>query len=154
VRAGYRVIFEPLARVYDQSADESEKEYRRKVRTLAGNYQLVRLYPHLLNPLRNRLFWQFVSHKLSRLAVPWCLLVMFVASVLLAGRDGGIYEAALLAQVLFYLMAVAGWRLERTDVRLRVLSVPYAFALLNLAAASSLFGFLLGRQRAAWKVVP
>jgi len=27
-----------------------------------------------MNPLRNRLFWQFVSHKVSRLAVPWCLL--------------------------------------------------------------------------------
>jgi poly-beta-1,6-N-acetyl-D-glucosamine synthase len=149
VQAGYRVVFEPLAKAYDDSAAEPTKEYRRKVRTLAGNFQLVRLDPGLLNPGRNRLFWQFLSHKLSRLAVPWCLLLMLLASALQFRRS--FYGAIFAGQVVFYLMGLAGWLLEGAQVRLRVLSLPYAFALLNLAAASSLFGFLLGRHRAAWK---
>jgi hypothetical protein len=48
-------------------------------------------------------------------------------------------------------MAIAGWTLERLKLRVSLLSVPYAFALLNLAAASSPFSFLMGKERAAWK---
>lgn len=151
VAAGYRVVFEPGARAYDREAESAEKEYRRKVRTLAGNYQLVALRPSLLSPRRNRLFWQLVSHKLSRLAVPWCLLTLLGASLLLSLRPGLIYRLLLAAQVLFYGLAAAGGLLQRLPVRVRALSLPYAFALLNMAAASSLLGFLRGTQRVAWK---
>ena len=63
VQAGLRVLFEPGARVFDRASNASDTEYRRKLRTLAGNYQLVFLEPWLLDPRRNRLWWQFVSHK-------------------------------------------------------------------------------------------
>lgn len=151
VLAGFRVIFEPSAKVYDEASATPQREFRRKVRTLSGNYQLAALRPELLDPRRNRLFVQFVSHKLSRLAVPWCLLALFLTSFPLAFHLEGFYETALFSQIAFYLMAVAGWTLERLKIRVSLLSVPYAFALLNLAAASSPFSFLLGKERAAWK---
>jgi biofilm PGA synthesis N-glycosyltransferase PgaC len=151
VRAGYRVIFEPLARAFDHAAETTHKEYRRKVRTLAGNYQLVFLRRWLLDPRQNPLYFQFVSHKLSRLAIPWCLLGALVSSSVLAAERGLVWEALLGVQVLFYLLALAGWCLDALDVRIVLLSFPYAFTLLNLAAAVSPFRFLLGRERAAWK---
>jgi biofilm PGA synthesis N-glycosyltransferase PgaC len=151
VAAGYRVVFEPAARAFDHAAESAEKEYRRKVRTLAGNYQLVSLRPSLLHPGRNRLFWQLVSHKLARLAVPWCLLVLLGASLALSLRPGLLYRVLLGGQAVFYALAVAGGMLQHLRVRVRALSLPYAFALLNMAAASSLFGFLRGTQRVAWK---
>lgn len=151
VLAGYRVIFEPNANVYDHAAETPQREFRRKVRTLSGNYQLAALRPELLDPRKNRLFVQFVSHKLSRLAVPWCLLGVLLSSFPLAFHREGLYETALFTQIGFYLMAIAGWTLERLKLRVSLLSVPYAFALLNLAAASSPFSFLLGKERAAWK---
>ncbi len=151
VLAGFRVIFEPSAKVYDEASATPQREFRRKVRTLSGNYQLAALRPELLDPRRNRLFVQFVSHKLSRLAVPWCLLALFLASFPLAFHEEGFYETALFSQIAFYLMAIAGWTLERLKIRVSLLSVPYAFALLNLAAASSPFSFLRGKERAAWK---
>jgi cellulose synthase/poly-beta-1,6-N-acetylglucosamine synthase-like glycosyltransferase len=152
VRAGRRVVFEPEARVFDQSAETPHQEYRRKVRTLAGNYQLVALRPWLLDPRRNPLFFHFVSHKLSRLLVPWCLVALLASSATLFALQGGAaYRVALLAQAAFYVMALLGWSLDRLKVRIPLLSVPYAFALLNLAAAASPFRFLAGRERAAWK---
>lgn len=151
VLAGYRVIFEPHANVYDHAAETPQREFRRKVRTLSGNYQLAALRPELLDPRKNRLFAQFVSHKLSRLAVPWCLLAVLFSSFPLAFQREGFYETALFTQIAFYLMAIAGWTLERLKLRVSLLSVPYAFALLNLAAASSPFSFLMGKERAAWK---
>lgn len=150
VMAGYRVLFAPKAAAFDRIESDSAREYRRKVRTLAGNYQLLSLRPALLDPRRNRLFWQLVSHKLSRLAVPWCLVLLLLASALLVGTHW-LYAVALAAQVALYGLALAGWRGARRQRPLRLTSLPYTFALLNLAAASGLLGFLRGTERASWK---
>jgi len=151
VLAGRRVVFEPAAAAWDAIAADPAREYRRKVRTLAGNLQLLRLRPALLDPTRNRLFWQLVSHKLARLAVPWCLLLLLLSSLVLA-RTGEPYRTVALAQVAFYLAAAVAAALQRRGWAPRPLSVPYAFVLLNLAAAAALFDFLRGRQTASWKV--
>jgi cellulose synthase/poly-beta-1,6-N-acetylglucosamine synthase-like glycosyltransferase len=153
VLAGYRVLFAPKASAFDHIESDSRREYRRKVRTLAGNYQLLALRPALLDPLRNRLLWQLISHKVSRLAVPWCLLLLLLASALLA-RAHWFYAMALVAQLAFYGLALAGWRSARRQRPLRLTSLPYTFALLNLAAASGLLGFLRGTTRATWKAAP
>lgn len=151
VLSGRRVVFAPEARAWDRIAESPGREYRRKVRTLAGNFQLVALRPALLHPLRNRLFWQLVSHKLCRLAVPWCLLVLLVASARLGLAGRGAYAAAFAAQALFYGVAGLGFLRARGRRPLRLASIPYAFALLNLAAARGLVGFLRGSESAAWK---
>jgi biofilm PGA synthesis N-glycosyltransferase PgaC len=149
--AGYRVIFEPEARVWDEAPDRTEHEFRRKVRTLTGNYQLLALRPSLLSPSRNRLLWQFVSHKLSRLAVPWCLLALIATSLQLAAHGSKSYLAVSAAAAVTCGLAFAGWFAGRRRRVPAILSIPYAFVLLNLAAAVALFAFLSGRQRAAWK---
>lgn len=149
VAHGRRVLFAPEAAAFDRIADDDAHEFRRKVRTLAGNFQLFALSPWLLNPLRNRIAWQTVSHKLTRLAVPWCLAVILAASLVLARQP--LYAALVAAQAACYGLAIVGWRRARAGRAPGVASVPYAFALLNLAAAVALFRFLLGRERAAWK---
>jgi cellulose synthase/poly-beta-1,6-N-acetylglucosamine synthase-like glycosyltransferase len=150
VLAGRRVVFEPLAAAWDEISADAAREFRRKVRTLAGNYQLVRLRPELVDPTKNRLFWQFVSHKLARLAVPWCLLLLLASSAALASQ-GGVYRAALAAQLVLYLCAALAQLLHSRGRASRPLSLPYAFVLLNLAAAAALIGFLRGTETAAWK---
>jgi cellulose synthase/poly-beta-1,6-N-acetylglucosamine synthase-like glycosyltransferase len=152
VLGGHRVLFEPRARAYDQAAASAAREFRRKVRTLAGNYQMIRLYPEWLDPRRNRLLWQLASHKLSRLLVPWCGLAMLLASIGLVVRDGGRFAWALLAgQILFYLLAALGQLLADRPRLPRLLAVPHALVLLNLAAAFGLFAFLRRSEQAAWK---
>ena len=111
VLAGYRVVFNERARAFDRAAADAEAEARRKVRTLAGNYQILALEPALLVPWRNPVWLQYVSHKLGRLAVPYALLATFSSSVILAGSHL-LYALALAGQVLFYLLAGAGALLE------------------------------------------
>ena len=79
----------------------------RKVRTLAGNYQILWLEPRLLLPWRNRVWIQYLSHKVGRLFVPYALMTLLVASMALADRSF-VYAAALGAQCLFYLLAGYG----------------------------------------------
>src|SRR5262249_33387824 len=111
VLRGFRVVFTDRARAFDRAAADADGEARRKIRTLAGNYQLVALEPRLLLPWRNPVWLQFVSHKIGRLLVPFALLAMFAASIVLSASP--FYLAGLLAQSAFYLLAGYGAWLEQ-----------------------------------------
>ena len=79
---GYRLVTEPRAVAWDEEMDVTT-EFARKVRTLAGNYQLLRYEPRLLVPWRNRMFGHYVSYKLGRLLLPHLLIVLLVATLFL-----------------------------------------------------------------------
>jgi biofilm PGA synthesis N-glycosyltransferase PgaC len=111
VRQGRRCVFEPRARVLDRVACCDEAEYRRKVRTLAGNFQLLALAPWLLVPRQNPVWLQFVSHKVARLLVPYALALLLVSNAFLHGT---FYGTFLVLQALFYALAVMGDSLGRS----------------------------------------
>jgi cellulose synthase/poly-beta-1,6-N-acetylglucosamine synthase-like glycosyltransferase len=106
VLAGKRVVFDSAARAYEVASRNASSEYERKIRTLAGNYQLIMQMPALLAPWRNRIFVQFVSHKLGRLLVPYCLVALFVSNLFLLH---GPYLVAMVGQLVWYSLAGAGW---------------------------------------------
>jgi poly-beta-1,6-N-acetyl-D-glucosamine synthase len=83
VMQGFRVTFDRQALAFDQLSNDHRDEFRRKVRTMAGNYQAFSMNPVWLDPRRNRLFVQVLSHKVFRLAVPFALLVLFLSSLAL-----------------------------------------------------------------------
>lgn len=107
-----RVIFDATALAFDEASAHAAAELRRKVRTLAGNFQLLALEPRLLVPLVNPVWLQFVSHKLARLMVPYALVALLIASAWLAPRSA-VFGAALGAQLLFYALAAYGALLDR-----------------------------------------
>jgi len=145
VRQGKRVVFEPRARAWDCPDLGADREFARKVRTLSGNYQLLQLAPWLLsseNPIR----FEFVSHKLLRLTVPFALAALLVASMVLSGP---VYRGALGLQVMFYgLSLLAGLRLSRGPLA-RMSDAALTFVVLNSAAAVAFVNFLTGRK-AVW----
>jgi cellulose synthase/poly-beta-1,6-N-acetylglucosamine synthase-like glycosyltransferase len=107
VLGGYRVIFTDRAIAFDHAAADADVEQRRKVRTLAGNVQILLIEPRLLVPVVNPVWLQYVSHKVGRLIVPYCLMTLFAASVALAAQ-AIVYAAALAAQCGFYLLGGYG----------------------------------------------
>ena len=72
---GKRVAFVEEAEARDAAFDD-DREFRRKVRTLAGNYQLFARMPALLNPFANRIWFETMSHKIMRLVAPWLLVLL------------------------------------------------------------------------------
>jgi cellulose synthase/poly-beta-1,6-N-acetylglucosamine synthase-like glycosyltransferase len=78
VRQGARVVFDDRAHAWDLASQGTGREFARKVRTLTGNYQLLQLAPWLLSG-KNSIRFEFVSHKLCRLLVPFALAAMLVA---------------------------------------------------------------------------
>jgi len=111
-----RVVFASDARAFDPIAP-SGVELQRKIRTLAGNYQILRLEPRLLNPFGNPVWLQYMSHKVGRLLVPWALIVVFASSAALA-PESAFYALAFAAQVAFYGLAAYGAHLSRRDRKL------------------------------------
>ena len=83
IRQGYRSVLDPRAYVYDTWPTRIEEEFHRKVRTLAGNFQLFQLAPWTLTP-RNPVFFQLVSHKVMRLVVPYLLVLLLVSTLALS----------------------------------------------------------------------
>jgi cellulose synthase/poly-beta-1,6-N-acetylglucosamine synthase-like glycosyltransferase len=128
---GGRIIFEGEARAYDYPT-ALDSEFRRKVRTLAGNYQIVRYLPRLLLPT-HQLWLHFVSHKLGRLALPFALLAVAASTPWLPEpwRAG-----AVTGQALVYGLAAidplvpAGWLLKRASSPARTFVVLMAAALI------------------------
>jgi poly-beta-1,6-N-acetyl-D-glucosamine synthase len=121
----YRVIFDRTALAFDEAAPDAAAETRRKIRTLAGNFQLLALEPRLLVPGLNPVWLQFLSHKVGRLVVPYALVTLFVASAALA-TSSWIYASAFAAQAAFYGLAAYGARLDRAARRTRHPETPRA----------------------------
>jgi hypothetical protein len=142
------VLFEPAARAWDRVAGRAHQEFGRKVRTLAGNFQLFGRERWLLDPWANRLWLPTVSHKGLRLLAPVLHVTAFAASVALAGAP--LYRAALIAQAAFYAAALAGHLLRHSARRSPVLSVPYVLCLLNWATVVGFCRFAAGRQAVTW----
>jgi cellulose synthase/poly-beta-1,6-N-acetylglucosamine synthase-like glycosyltransferase len=143
---GYRVVHERRARAFDRFPDKVRSEFRRKVRTLTGNFQLLALLPSALLPWRNPVWLQFISHKVFRLLVAWALPALLILSAVLRGP---VYDAALGAQLLFYTLALAGFN-PGVAKRFRLASAAASFVVLNAAAWFAFWNWLFGRAGRSW----
>jgi cellulose synthase/poly-beta-1,6-N-acetylglucosamine synthase-like glycosyltransferase len=146
---GYRVLFEPRARAYDQAAATGEEEFTRKVRTIAGNFQLLARERWLLNPLCNRLWLQTVSHKALRLLTPLLLATALGTSLFLASRP--LYGWLFFGQIGFYGAALGGYFLRDARRKLPFLIIPYVICLLSWATVVAFFRYLTRRQSVLWE---
>lgn len=148
VMRGLRVVFDRNAIAYDIPSASRSRERRRKIRTIAGNYQLLLLRPGLLDPFSNPVWLQYVSHKLLRLIVPFLLVAALAANFALAVESPG-YQVLLVAQLVTYIVALLGILLPAAQ-RLRVVRVPTTFLLLNWFAVLGLVNFARHGRSQPW----
>jgi poly-beta-1,6-N-acetyl-D-glucosamine synthase len=148
---GCRVVHDERARAFDRLPDRPRDEFRRKVRTLAGNYQLLMLLPGSLLPWRNPVWPQWVSHKLLRLVVPWALLAMLASSACLALESDTLYGGMFAGQALGYGLALLG--LIPGASRVRLLGAGASFLVLNTAAWLAFWVWISGQAQQSWRKV-
>jgi cellulose synthase/poly-beta-1,6-N-acetylglucosamine synthase-like glycosyltransferase len=148
IRQGYRSVLDVNAYVYDTWPTRIEEEFHRKVRTLAGNFQLFRLAPWTLTP-RNPVLFQLVSHKVMRLVVPYLLVLLLISTLALSGGSL-IYAAFAALQIFGWIVAIAGLR-YRIPALHRVAAPASALLVLKVAAVVGLYRFLFTRGP-LWKI--
>src|ERR1700674_3676565 len=148
IRQGYRSVIDVRARVYDVWPKSLRAEFNRKVRTLAGDFQLLHLAPWLLSG-ENRLRFELISHKLLRLVVPALLVVMLGAGAVLAPRSP-FFALALAVQLFLYLLASVGaWGGFSSAGRIG--GAARAFCMMNLAVVVGFYKFVSTRGP-LWKI--
>ena len=148
IRQGYRSVLDLRARVHDIWPKSLRGEFHRKVRTLAGNFQLLQLAPWLLSR-QNRLRFELISHKLMRLLVPLLLVILLASSALLANHSL-LYTGALASQLVFYSLAALG-SARNIPVLTRLAAPASAFCMLNAAVVVGFYKFLCTRGP-LWKI--
>lgn len=148
-RRGYRVLFEPRAVAYDRVAASTREELTRKVRTLAGNFQLFARERWLLSPFHNRLWFQTLSHKGLRLVTPLLQATALATNLLLVAEPQ--FRFTLTVQLLFYTAALGGGALQNTNPRPSILLLPYAFCVYSWATVVGFFRFVTGQQFVTWE---
>jgi cellulose synthase/poly-beta-1,6-N-acetylglucosamine synthase-like glycosyltransferase len=146
-RSGLRVIFEPAAVAYDTASSSIEREFGRKARTLAGNFQLFSRNLWLLCPFANRIFLQAVSHKLFRLLVPYAMITVLVSSAAIASPA---FRALLVIQLLCYGAGIAA-TLSGALRKNRLLNFLSVFLSLNAASVAGLYMYLFGKADVRWR---
>jgi len=153
-RKNYRCVWDETAIAYDKPAISPYIEYKRKVRTLAGNYQIFGMFKDLFNPFKNAIAIPFFSHKLLRVMSPFFLISLFISNLFM--ERNGFYGAILILQILFYMLAVIGGVNNGTprgrNKLLMLIAGPiYSFGLMNYTALVGCYRFLSGKQNIAWE---
>jgi biofilm PGA synthesis N-glycosyltransferase PgaC len=150
VLQGWRVVHESRAVAHDQLPEDIRGEYQRKLRTLAGNFQLLSSLPSLLVPWKNPVWFQFISHKVLRLATPWLLLLAWGLAFALAGKT--LYAGLSAMQTLGMAVGLLAWHLPPLR-RFRPLGIIAAVFALNYAAWLAFWVWLSGSTTRTWKKV-
>lgn len=143
---GYRLIVDESARALEYPLSV-KGEFRRKVRTLAGNYQIMLRYPALLS-LRNRMLFHFVSYKIGRLLLPWLFLGLLVASF---GLPRPWAEILISLQAVFYGLAALDLLIPAKFPLKRLSTAARTVVALLAAAALAVSVFFVPPQR-LWTV--
>ena len=126
------------------------------MRICAGGFQAMYRLLELLNIFRfGMLSFQYISHRVLRWSLaPLCLFLLLPLNlILVAGRQGIIYDVLLVLQLIFYILATAGGILASRKVHSVGLYIPYYFLFMNLAVFLGLRRFLTGQQSVLWEKV-
>lgn len=143
LRQGYRIAYQTSAVAFDDA--RHTEGFQRRVRIAAGNFEQVGQVLRLVGLAHPLALLSFFSHKAGRLLVPFAMAMLFVVSALLWHHP--LYRLIFTAQILFYVLALAGCFVR---VRPAILRMPYYFCMVNAAVFVCLYEALFshsGHQR-------
>jgi biofilm PGA synthesis N-glycosyltransferase PgaC len=140
---GFRVVLEKDAVAYDLPI-VAGGEFRRRLRTLAGLWQVCARSPRLFTTA-NRMRFDFLAHKFSRLVLPWAILTGAFAT--LALPDSNLRELLLAGGAALLLLAAADFLIPAGFPLKRFTSIPRTFLSMNVAALLAVTVFLVDPRR-------
>ncbi|WEA02402.1 glycosyltransferase family 2 protein [Mucilaginibacter sp. SJ] len=153
---GYRIVYEPEAYATETASENVSEELKRKVRIAAGGMQSILRLKKLFNPFPYPILsFQYISHRVLRWTItPFLLILSFILNAVLALKPGETaMQGLLLAQVLFYLLALLGLIMEKRQLRIKILFIPYYFCVMNYAVLAGIIRYFSTKQSAVWEKV-
>lgn len=145
-----RIAYVPEAVAAIPAAANLTIELERKTRAHVAFLLSLPLLKELVVPGRSPVWWQFFSHHVLRMLVPPAMAAAFLSSLALA-TSAPFYSAAAAAQILFYLLALAGWGLARSGRRPKLFYFPFYFVFVQWALAQAWWRWPRGEYEFAWQ---
>jgi poly-beta-1,6-N-acetyl-D-glucosamine synthase len=148
---GFRIIYEPEAYAMETASENVSEELKRKIRIAAGGIQSIFRLKSLFNPFKYTvLSFQYISHRVLRWTVtPLLLILVFFLNALLV--DEKFYLLFFFAQILFYVLAMLGLIMEKRQIRIKALFIPYYFCIMNYAVLMGIIRYFTTTQSAIWE---
>ncbi len=143
VLQGYRTIFEGNAVAYDHVSADFQAEKRRKIRTLVGNWQLLRIMPSIVLPWINPIACQYISHKFMRLIIPFCFAGYILGACFI---HEPFYQAILWTTILMFLMPFVENLFEGNSVVVKIAKISRTVFNLNYYAFLSFLNFIKRKE--------
>lgn len=140
----FRAVYEPKAIVYEEAHEMTG--FGRRVRIMTGNIQQVGQIRGVMRPFRPLPLFFFLSHKVSRLIVPFGMVAALIANAFLL--DSPVYRTLFALQILFYGMALLG---AVVQIRPKMLLLPFYFCMVNVATFFGFYHAFTSRRAMAWK---
>lgn len=153
VEQGLRAVYEPDAVCTEETNERADKELKTRVRIITQTFSDLWRNRAMMNPFKSGFYAvELISHKIMRYLMPLFLILILVASALLAPRSL-FYMIALIGQLCFYGAALLAWLLERAGLHNRLLAIPQYFVLTNLASLIAFYKFLSGERYVRWEPI-
>lgn len=149
VAQGYRAVTEPAAVGTMTSVKAARDEFDRKVRTLLRGMSALLQRGRLLNPFKYGVFaFELWSHKIMRWLVPFFLLGLFCANLLLVGTT--LYSVFFALQAVFYLLAAAALLPVQDIKQMMMTKIPLYFITVNAAIVVAWVKYVRGVRQEIW----
>jgi cellulose synthase/poly-beta-1,6-N-acetylglucosamine synthase-like glycosyltransferase len=149
---GFRISFEPEAVAYEETTETSKEEFGMRVRVISRGMNGLWYMRSLFNPFKyGFISFQLFSHKVLRWMIPFMLPLLLVSNFLLIGEL--FYNLCFIVQVLFYLGAGAGYLLDRSGRKAKLLALPLYYCVVNAASITAFFRILKGKKSIVWETV-
>jgi GT2 family glycosyltransferase len=150
VLQGYVARFDPDAYTIEPPSAHAGQEFRRHVRIVAQNAQLLADWlPRVAAARRWRLGWVLVSHRILRWTTAPMLALALAANAALLGTHP-LYTLTIAVQGAFYALALLGLAAERAGRTLGRAALPYYFCVVSAAGVGGLARYLRGGAQAVW----
>ncbi len=150
---GYKIKYESGAYAVETASATVGEELKRKIRIAAGGHQAISRLTPLLNIFKyGILSFQYISHRVLRWTLtPICMILLLISNVFLALGGSMFFKIILAAQVLFYVLALIGYLLEKRKLKFKAFFIPYYFCVMNYAVIRGFFRFIKGSQSVVWE---
>ena len=132
---GHRIAYTTEAYAQEYGSANIFEESKRKRRIAAGGLQSIWWLRRMLNPLRQPLVaFQYISHRVLRWSLtPVAMVIMLAVNIaLVTMKADTFYTVMLILQLLFYLMAYAGWLMAKHGRKNKLLYTAYYFVFMNI----------------------
>lgn len=149
---GYKIAYCKEAYATETASLNMKEEEKRKIRIAAGGLQSIWRLRSLFNIFRYHLLsFQFISHRVLRWTItPIALFLLLPLNIALVCSHMPFYIIILILQVMFYILAFAGYKAEQQNIRKKAFFIPYYFLFMNINVIRGIFYLAGNKGNGAW----